>query len=63
MVVDPINGDILGATITSNDGTRVEDSTLTKPGAKDSLSGTNVTEPFAPTAKIAGPFGGMKTSK
>lgn len=63
MVVDPIHGDILGAKVTSNDGTRVEDSTLTKPGAKDSLSGTNVTEPFSPSQAINGPFGGMKTSK
>lgn len=63
MVVDPINGDILGATITSNDGTRVEDTKLTKPGASDSLSGTNVTEPFSRSVEIKGPFGGMKTAK
>lgn len=63
MAVDPIKGDILGAKITSNDGQRVEDTTLLKPGAKDSLSGTNVTEPFAPSQSINGPFGGMKTMK
>lgn len=62
-MVDPIHGDILNAEVTSNSGTRVEDTTLLKPGAKDSLGGTNVTERFEPSASIPGPYGGMKTSK
>lgn len=64
MAVDPIHGDILGAKVTSNDGTRVEDTKLTKPGAKDSIgSQQNVTEPFSPSQTIGGPYGGMKTMK
>jgi hypothetical protein len=64
MAVDPIHGDILGAKITSNDGSYVEDTTLCKPGAKDSIgSQSNVTEPFAPSQPIGGPYGGMKTMK
>ena len=49
--------------VTSNDGKNVEDTTLLKPGAKDSLSGTNVTEAWAPSASakgaVKGPVGGM----
>ena len=63
MAVDPIKGDILGATITSNDGKRVEDTKLTKPGASDSIGGTNVTEPFSKSVSIPGPYGGMHKSK
>lgn len=56
--------DVLGMKITSNDGERVEDSTLNKTGAKDSISGTNVTEPFAPSApSIPSPKGGTVNGK
>jgi len=59
------HADVLGMKITSNDGSRVEDTSLTKPGAKDSLSGTNVTEPFTGSVDIGkmGPFGGMNKTK
>lgn len=51
--------DVLSMKITSNDGQRVEDTTLCKPGAKDGLSGTNVTEPFTTTFSVPAPHGGM----
>lgn len=58
------SADILGMKVTSNDGVRVEDSTLCKPGAKDSLSGTNVTEPFAPAGvSVPSPKGGTINGK
>lgn len=65
MAVDPIHGDILHATVTSNDGKRVEDTTLCKPGAKDSIGGTNVTVPFERSVDVGaiGGFGGMKKPK
>lgn len=65
MAVDPIHGDILSAKITSNDGSYVEDTKLTKPGASDSIGGTNVTEPFSGSIDIGkmGGWGGMKKSK
>lgn len=64
-MIDPIKGDILSAKVTSNDGSYVEDTKLCKPGASDSLSGTNVTEPFSGSVDIGkmGGFGGMKKSK
>lgn len=65
MAVDPINGDILSAKVTSNDGVREGDDKLRNPGANDSLSGTNVTEPFSGSIDIGkmGGWGGMKKSK
>jgi len=64
-MIDPIHGDILGAKITSNDGEEREGSDLVKPGAKDSIGGTNVTEPFEPSFDVEGigGFGGEKKSK
>lgn len=59
------HADVLGMKVTSNDGKRVEDTDLLKTGAKDSLSGTNVTEPFTGSVDIGkmGPFGGMNKPK
>ena len=58
------HADVLGMKITSNDGSYVEDTTLCKPGAKDGLSGTNVTEPFEPAAvAIPSPKGGTINGK
>lgn len=59
------NSDVLGMKITSNDGSCVEDTTLCKPGAKDSIgSGSNVTEPFEPSAvAIPSPKGGTVNGK
>lgn len=47
--------------ITSNDGVNPVDSKLTDPGAKDGLSGTNVTEAFSTDQSIKkmGGFGGL----
>jgi len=66
MAVDPINGDILSAKVTSNDGVLETDNKLRSPGASDSLgTGTNVTEPFSGSVDIGkmGGWGGMKKSK
>lgn len=62
---DILNADVLGMKVTSNDGERVEDSTLCKPGAKDSIGGeSNVTEPFQPSAvAIPSPKGGTINGK
>ena len=58
------SGDVLGMEVTSNSGSYVEDTTLLKPGAKDSLSGTNVTQPFEPSAvAIPKPYGGTVNGK
>lgn len=59
MSKDIRHADVLGMKITSNDGQRVEDTTLCKPGAKDSLSGTNVTEPFTTNFTVSKPHGGF----
>ena len=59
--MDMRKGDVLGMEVTSNSGEFVQDTTLCKPGAKDGLSGTNVTEPFQPAAvAIPKPLGGGK---
>ena len=55
--------DVVNMKITSNDGENVEDTTLLKPGAKDSLSGDNVTESFEGSVSVkglAGKAGGLK---
>lgn len=52
------NSDVPGMKITSNDGKEVRDTTLLKPGAKDSLSGENSTVPFEPSQSLKGPWGG-----
>ena len=59
------NTDILGMKITSNDGQYVEDTTLCKPGAKDSIGReSNVTEPFQPASvSIPSPKGGTINGK
>lgn len=59
------NADVLGMKITSNDGSYVEDTTLTKPGAKDSIGReSNVTEPFQPSSvSIPSPKGGTYNGK
>lgn len=49
--------------ITSNEGVNMQDNPQLKPGAKDSLTGTNVTEAWSPSEKVAGPFGGEKRDK
>lgn len=52
--------------VTSNDGKYPAEGTSLKPGAKDSLSGDNVTESFSPSASakdaVKGKLGGMKSS-
>jgi hypothetical protein len=53
---------ILSADCSINDGKNVEDTTLLKAGAKDGLSGTNVTKPFEGSYSCKGPFGGEKKS-
>ena len=61
---DILSGDILGMKVTSNDGERRDEHDLYKMGAKDSLSGTNVTEPFSPAAvAIPSPKGGTVNGK
>ena len=63
--MDMRKGDVLGMKVTSNDGKFVEDTSLCKPGAKDSIgSGSNVTEPFEPSAvAIPSPKGGTVNGK
>lgn len=62
--MDMRKGDVLGMEVTSNSGKFVEDTTLCKPGAKDSLSGTNATVPFEPAAvAIPSPKGGTINGK
>lgn len=59
------HADVLGMKVTSNDGQYVEDTTLCKPGAKDSIGGeSNVTTPFEPSAvAIPSPKGGTINGK
>jgi hypothetical protein len=47
--------------VSANDGRNVSDTTLLKPGAKDSLSGENSTVPFSGSVSVAKmkPFGGL----
>lgn len=63
--MDMRKGDVLGMKVTSNDGKFVEDTSLCKPGAKDSIgSGSNVTKPFEPSAvAIPSPKGGTVNGK
>lgn len=57
--------DVFNMKITSNEGVNPFDNPQLKPGAKDSLSGTNTTEQWAPSASakdaVKGKVGGMKS--
>jgi hypothetical protein len=63
--MDMRTGDVLGMKVTSNDGKFVQDTTLCKPGAKDSIGReSNVTEPFEPASvAIPSPKGGTINGK
>jgi hypothetical protein len=63
--MDMRKGDVLGMEVTSNDGKFVEDTSLCKTGAKDSIGGeSNVTQPFEPAAvAIPSPKGGTMNGK
>lgn len=59
------NTDVVNMKITSNEGVNMQDNKQLKPGAKDSLGGTNTTEAWTPSASaktaVKGPLGGMAT--
>lgn len=61
---DILSSDILGMKVTTNDGQTRDQHTLYTMGAKDSLGGTNVTEPFEPASvAIPSPKGGTVNGK
>lgn len=57
--------DVINMKITSNEGVTMHDNPQLNPGAKDSLSGTNTTEAWTPSASakgaVKGKLGGEAT--